>query len=759
MEKIGRRNFLKLCGGTAGILTLGKAANEVAQASVRPGENVSRATRRFRQSTPTTCQLCHARCGVICFVEDARVVKIEGNPEHPGNRGKICAKGQAGINLAYNPDRILYPLKRVGKRGEGKWEKISWDEALSLISQKMTTIRDSGSPEAFVFQAGTMATSPLVARFVKAFGTPNGFASIPNSDTNRLIALNQTWGEMEEVSDLANSKYILNFGANPYETYRYHLPVAQRLIEGRTNNRAKLVTFDVRLSQTAGRSDEWFPINPGTDGLVALAMANIIMQENLHDGEFIDRWCNYSQDDLKAHLGQYTPGMAAFMSGIAEEDIIRLAREFASTKPATTISGAGVSMRHNGLQSVRSIFLLNAITGNIDSRGGYCMPRYFPAKEAGPEPPGNDIAGGLASTDNFPFNSKTLSHSILKLIQDQQRPVELLMTYMFNPAYSNAANRQEAEVLKDEGLIRLSVVVDIFMTETAALADIVLPDVTYLERWGIETGPAMGMVPYLALRQPVINPLGEARSFEDVCIDLAKKIGGMDEYFKFRTSESYYKQVILESLASEGIGGWEDLKTHGVLSKGGSPVYKSYAARGFSTKSGKLELFSDSLAKAGMSPLPDWENVPGYEKEDNEALYFVTFKWNVLTSFTAPSKWLSEIVHDDALWMNVKTAEELGIGKGDNIKIIGPAGEIETKVRLTQGINPNVVAMSGQAGHWEMGRVARAEKFISDDPDTRFVWWGRHGNGVHPNSIMAASISPVTGAQIWHDNKVKVVKV
>lgn len=156
--------------------------------------------------------------------------------------------------------------------------------------------------------------------------------------------------------------------------------------------------------------------------------------------------------------------------------------------------------------------------------------------------------------------------------------------------------------------------------------------------------------------------------------------------------------------------------------------------------------------------MPVWENIPEYQKAGGkEDLYLVTFKWNVLTSSMASNKWLSEIVHDNPLWMNPETARELGIQKGDKVKITGPVGTIETKVRLTHGIHPKVVAMSGQLGHWGMGRVAKGEKFVSQYPDTKLVWWKEQG--AHPNSLMAQSMSPLTGAQAWQDNKVKVAKV
>ena len=754
MEKLGRRQFLKLAGAATGVSLAARAVVGITEAGAEAPESVSRTSARSRQSIASTCQLCQARCGIVCFVEDDKVIKIEGNPLHPNNRGKLCAKGQAGLNLAYNPDRLLYPMRRVGKRGDGGWERISWDEAINEISSRLGEIKASGNLGSFVFQSGTLSAPRLVRRFVDATGTPNAFFSIPNTDTNRILALNSMLGTEQEISDLANARYILNFGANPYEAYFYHLPAVQRLMKARTENRAKLVTFDVRVSNTAGKSDEWFAINPGSDGVVALAMANVIMKEGLHDADFINRWTNVSAADLAVHLAHYTPEMASEVSGVPAADIERLAREFANDKPSTTISGGGVSMRSNGLDTVRSIALLNVVTGNVDAKGGYCLPRSYSLKEIEPSPQKASETGGLLEFQRMP--SHTVSHSVLPLIKERGKPVEMLMTYMFNPAYSNASTSEVVDTLKDERLVRYSVVVDIAMSETASLADLVLPDTTFLERWDIETGPALGLVPFVALRQPVMKSLGETRSFSDVCLELARRDPDLARYFKFSTEESYLKGLVSGVPGLAQSGGWDYLRANGVWYGDAPPAYRTYAGGGFGTPSGKIEIYSKDLADKGQSPLPVWNSVPEYELEADEGLHMVTFKWSVLTSSLATSKWLSEIVHDNPLWLNPETAAEMGIKKGDIVTVSSPVGEIKTRVRLTQGIHPRVVAMSGQVGHSAMGRVARAEKFVSPDADTRLVWWHEEGHGNSPNRVMAQITSPLTGAPGWHDNKVKV---
>ncbi len=755
MADLSRRDFLKVGGGAA-LAALGLGLAQAASASepkAMPSQ-VSRTTGRQRQAVASTCQLCPARCGILCFVEDGRVVKIEGNPNHPNSSSKICAKGQAGINLLYNPDRLLNPLKRVGRRGENRWQEVSWNQALEEMASHLADIWDSGHPERLVFQGGTAATELLVPRFLRAFGTPNAFISTPNSDTSKMLALELTWGATMEVPDVAHSKYILNFGSNPYEAHFYHIPLVQRLVQGRLENGARLVTFDVRLSKTAGRSDEWFPLTPGSDGLVALAMANVIMQEGLYDSGFLTRWTNASPDALAEHLGQYTVEEAEKVSGIPAADIRRIAREFASNRPATTIAGTGVSMRQDGLQNERAIALLNAVTGNVDVKGGFCLPRTYSFADLEPVPPPPAARSGLADESKFPFSPNVPFHSVLSLIAEGRQRVGAYISYMFNPAYSNPHNGANSQTLQDERLIPYFVAVDTYMSESAALADLVLPDTTYLERWGVDSQPSFEMVPFVALRQPVVPPLGQARSFENVCLELAHRLG-LGGHLGFSTVEEYYRLLLEQIPGLKLAGGLETLRKTGVwFDQSARPDYGAYQHSGFATPSGKFEISSEAV----NSHLPTYEPIPANAVIDEDSFYLTGFKWSVQTSATAPAKWLSEIVHDNPAWMNRETARSLGIADGDRLVIRSAAGSVATRVRLTEGIHPRTIAISGQTGHWAMGSFAQARRSESVDPDSRLIWWNGHGNGVHPNAVIPVAPAKLSGAQAWHGIVVKVAR-
>ncbi|NIS59920.1 MAG: molybdopterin-dependent oxidoreductase, partial [Proteobacteria bacterium] len=542
MGRLSRRDFLKFGAGGIALLSWMNPWRRFSSASTlrRGGASVSRTTGRLRKAIPSTCLQCYSRCGIIGYTEYGRIAKIGGNPEHPNSRGKLCAKGQAGINYVYDPDRILYPIKRKGMRGSKNWRRISWEEAYKEVAERLVELRQSGHPERFIFHSSRDVTNRLFTdRFLNAFGTPTALNHASLGGLNKQTALKATMGAETGINDVAHSQYILNFGANPYEAHFLYVPFVQRIIESRMNLGTKLVTFDVRLSQTAGKSDEWFPIKPGTDAAVALAMAKVIMEEGLYDRRFLEDWTNYPPDQLLGHLKQYGPEWAEEISGIKASEIRRIGIEFATAKPATAISGGGVTKHMNGTENERALFLLNAITGNIDVKGGYCLPRKYELAQPDPVP----LPAKLKEV-NTPF----LGHSnIFAHIRDGTVKAGVLMTYKDNPVYGGPDSKLSIEVLHDEKLIPYFVSVDSFINETNVLADLILPKATYLERWDLETPPALDMTPFISLRQPIIKPLGESIPFTDILIELANRVGGgMEEYFRFGTTENYLETILFQ---------------------------------------------------------------------------------------------------------------------------------------------------------------------------------------------------------------------
>ena len=748
-----RRDFLKLCVGSIPAFLFHHYLGLSAYAKeVFGGKQVSRHTRKPLKGIPSLCQLCPAHCGIIGFLEGDQLVKIGGNPKHPNNLGKLCARGLAGVNMAYDPDRITSPLIRKGERGKGQWERISWDKAYIEITSRLKTIYQSGQKGDFVFQS-EHEPDGIIGRFLEAFGKTLTLSEDSLNFNNRDWGQWLTWGEERGVPDVANSRYLLNFGSNPYETHEYYTGFIGRLIEGKVQNKAKLVTFDVRLSYTAGNSEEWFPVTPGTDGMVALAIANVILKANLHNKNFIERWTNIPASALAQYLSQYTPEMAEKISGIAASDIERVAKEFALSRPAVAISGRGVSSHLNGVYNERCIFLLNTIVGSIDIPGGFCLPRTYRFEEP-------DLKPSFQKERAFDLEKVQITpQKFVPMVKRGKLTPKLYFVYESNPAYKNPESGLTSEVLKNEKLIPYLVVADSYMTETTALADIVLPTANSLESWGLDSSPALDLIPFVALQQPIVSPFAKSIPISDICIELAQRIGGdLRRHFKFNSTEEYIKNVVSRIEKLEKAGGFKYLKENGVwFDPNAKPRYRSYESKRFSTPSGKIEIDSERLRRRGFQPLPTYEPIPGHGDLKGKFV-LVTVEPNVMGSRTGNFKWLAEIKHNNPVWINRDVAKMLHIEEGDRVKISTKIGSFLTEARLTFGIHPRVVVIERNLGHWGYGHIARAKRFKSKDPNTNLVWWGKEGNGIAPNSIIYGNSDPIGGGEAWNDTLVIISK-
>ncbi len=735
MNKINRRDFLKI--GALG-------ATAIQFSGLIPifgtkGKNVSLFSGNFRKSIATTCDLCPTRCGVLGFLNRENLAAVQGNPKHLNNRGKICARGIAGMNQVYDPDRILYPRKRDGKRGDGKWNKISWDEALNEIFNRLQTLRNQGREEAFVFHADRHHIAGLSRRFLKAFGQPTILTS-DALDYNKFVAQRMTWGENIETIDAARCRYFLSFGSNPFESHPFFINFNQRLIDGKIDRHARLVTIDPRLSNTAGKSDEWIPIKPGTDAMLALALANVIMQKNLHNAQFISQWSNVSVADLKNYLAQFTLEKAAEITQVEAGIIERIAVEFATTQPGVAFSGGGVSDHINGTENERCIMLLNAIVGNIDAEGGFCLPRKYKLQDFDPDEK---------------LNSELNPLEFFKSIQDNNQPIEFYFAYETNPVYEQPDCNFTQKVLKDEALIPFTVVMDTVLSETAALADLVLPAATFLENWSLESTPSFELIPFVALQQPVIQPRGESKPLEYLWKALAKQMGS--NFTDYPDTENYIKAIAAQIPGLSANQAFENLKKHGIwYSEGQKAEYQIFRNKGFNTSSKKFEI---AQRGDGLSPLPAYQPIQEHINLAKNELILIPFHVNVMRPDLANAKWLAEIHHSNAALINSKTARSLKIKTGDTIIIESSIGELKVKAHVSEGVHPEVIALANGCGHWEYGRIAQSEKFESDDPDTEYIWWPKKDNkGVHPNWVIPVSTDPMGKGQSWMDTKVRVRK-
>ncbi len=391
-EVYGQRKQVRRANGK------GRLANDYSKAKIVKG----------------VCLNCSTVCGIQGYVIDGRLVKVGGNPEDPNNGKSLCAKGQAGPLISTYADRLLFPLKRVGARGQGKWMRITWDEAHSAIADRMRKAIDEGKPEEIAIQIGRSRLAEEMGRFLNAVGSPSLFNHRALCSSNKRAANYVSLGETDwESGDFANSKYMIDFGANVYEAHQGAIHAAKRIINGRFDNGAKFVYFAVRMSNTAGRADEWFMPNPGSDGAIALAMGQAIIAANRHDRQWLDTWSNVKADDLKQWISQYTPEWAEQVSGVPAADIRRIAREFAAAAPAAVaFTNRGSGAHYNGFNNDRAVIMLNAIVGSIGRKGGYCYtveptrvpPLVFP--QPMPRPPAPTAKSTIEDPPEWPLANK-----------------------------------------------------------------------------------------------------------------------------------------------------------------------------------------------------------------------------------------------------------------------------------------------------------------------------------------------------------------
>jgi thiosulfate reductase / polysulfide reductase chain A len=533
------------------------------------------------------CLNCSTVCGIQGYVIDGKLVKVSGNPEDPNNGKSLCAKGQSGPTINNYPERLLYPLKRIGKRGEGKWQRISWDEAYTEIASRIRKAVDEGKPEEVAIHIGRSRLAEEMNRFLNAIGSPSLFNHRAICSSNKRAANYVSLGETDwESADFERSKYILNFGTNFYEAHQGAIHAAKRIIKGRFDNGAKLVTFDVRMSNTAGRSDEWYAPIPGSDGAVALAMCHAIMEAGEFDRAFLDTWSNVNADDLKAWLKPYTPEWAAKISGLDAADIQRVALEFAKARPAVAaFTNRGTGAHYNGFNNDRAVIMLNAIVGSIGKPGGYCYtveptrvpPLVFPQPK--PIPPAPTAKSAIENPPEWPLANKwqrmKVGQIVYKYLQEGRGKVQVYMSYTLAAPLTWPEGRSLAvDVLKDEKLIPFHVCSDVVYSETAHYADMIIPDATYMERWGFDTRNNMELRDYVTLRQPMVEPPAECVSFVDSLIEIAKRVSPETaKYFAFKNHEEWIK-LRCEALGKKiGEDGFAYMVKHGVWQDMAKPKY------------------------------------------------------------------------------------------------------------------------------------------------------------------------------------------
>lgn len=681
--KLSRRSFLKWSGAaTAATAVGGKTPVLYALTQDKTKKPVSISEEKY-----SVCGMCFNACGLVARVESGVITKLDPNQKFLKSRGMLCARGNAGIQQVYDPDRLKYPLLRKGARGEGRWERISWDQALDYAAEKLSLIAEKYTPCGVMFTPGSDTQSTFVHMFAEVFGSYNLTTHESSCLLSRNRAYLDTFGEVP-FADILNTKYIIIVGANPFEAII--TPDSIDLMTAKKNG-CKIVVLDPRYTKTAGLAHEWHPIRPGTDMAFFLALAHVITSEKLYDKDYAGEKL-FGVEQLTEHVKKYSPEWAEKECEIAAQDIRRIAREIAAAAPTALVyPGRRTSDYVNSTQMRRSMAIVNALLGNWDTPGGLLAARQVglskprlpdaPFYDNNPE---NRLDKGMAK---MMFEEEgSYKHMRDAIIAQKPYPVKGWFIYHYNPLQS-AANRQKSiEMMKQLDFI---VNVDITMSDTAWMSDLVLPAPSVLERQdpasGLQGSSACACV---VARDPVIPPLFESKPVFEILKGLANRMD-LKEYFDFTVDEYRKQQFRLLPDAERAI------REDGVYYNP-SQLYGIYEGKIYKTLSKKIEIYNERYAQMGADPMPVYE--PPKSNPFNQFRLVVGRNAYFTHCTTQNNALLCELESENTLWMHPLSARKLGIEHGDLVEVSSSIGKGKLNVSLNNGIRKDTVYMASGYG-------------------------------------------------------------
>ena len=749
---------------------------------------------------------CGSRCALRLHVRDDEVYWVEtdntGEDIYGNHQVRACLRGRSIRRRINHPDRLNYPMKRVGKRGEGKFERISWDEALDTITRSLKGVVEKYGNEAVYinYSSGIVGgnitrSSPyasLVARLMKCYG---GFLSHYGTYSTAQIAcaMPYTYGSNDgnSTSDIENTKLVVMFGNNPAETRMSGGGITYFLEQARERSNARMIVIDPRYTDTAaGREDEWIPIRPGTDAALVAGIAWVLIDENLVDQPFLDTYCvGYDEKTLPADapvnghykayiLGQgedgtaKTPQWASRITGIPADRIIKLAREIGSTKPAYICQGWGPQRQANGELTSRAIAMLPILTGNVGINGGNSGARestYTITIERMPLPD-NPVKTQISC---FSWTDAIVRGPEMTATRDGVRgkdkldvPIKFIWNYAGNTITNQHSDINKThDILQDESLCETIVVIDNFMTSSAKYADILLPDLMTVEQEDIIPNDYAGNMGYLIFLQPVTAPKFERKPIYWIMSEVAKRLGP-DVYQQFtegRTQEEWLKLLYAKMLEKDPqLPSYDALKEMGIYKRkdpnGHFVAYKQFRddpqANPLKTPSGKIEIYSSQLAKIAsswelekdetISPLPVYASTfDGWDAPERSKfpLQLFGFHFKARTHSSYGNIDILQAACRQEVWLNPVDADQRGIKNGDLVRVFNARGEVRIPVKVTPRIMPGVSAM-GQ-GAWHDANMS------GDRVD--------HGSCI--NTLTTHRPSPLAKGNPQHTNLVQIEKV
>ncbi|HCY2372132.1 DMSO/selenate family reductase complex A subunit [Escherichia coli] len=739
--QVSQRSFLQ---ATSALITLPFISSTAKAQSPDASPEV---TAPVADKVVPTCSTfdCGGKCDIRAHMRDGVVTQIttlpdnELDPQMPIMRA--CVRGRGYRKFVYHPDRLKYPMKRVGKRGEGKFERISWDEATTLIADNLKRITQQYGPASryvhvgTAVSGGTFSGDAMARRLLNLTG---GYLEYYHSVSlgNTAAATPYTYGVAasgNSMDTLLDTKLVILWGHNPTETIFGH---TNYFFQKMKQNGTRFIVVDPRYSDTVSSlADQWIPLLPTTDNALMDAMMYVIISENLHDKTFIDTYTlgfdeNSMPEGVPANesLVAYlfgakdgihkTPEWAEKITHVPAQSIRQLARDYATTKPAALIQGWGPQRHICGERTARGSTLLASITGNVGIKGGWAAGYGGSSNRkfcVGPDMPENPVQAKISimnwmqAADDA---SKVTPQDGLKGVDKLDSNIRLLFSLAGNYlANQNPDVHQAAKLLEDESKIEFIVLSDLFMTPSAKYADVLLPETSFMERWNI--GETWGTASYLILSEKLIEPDFERRTDYDWLRDVAKKLGVEAEFSQGRDEKQWIEHIWEQTrlaMPDENLPDFATLqKTRRHLFKSAPHIAFEANIRDpqnnpFPTPSGKIEIFSKRLFDMQDPEIPALSHyVPAFEGPEDKLtakypLQLITWKGkNRANSTQYANPWLQE-VQTQKLWLNPQDAKQRGIVEGDSVKIYNDRGVSIIPVEITPRIIPGVVAM--QAGAW-----------------------------------------------------------
>ncbi len=699
------------------------------------------------------CPVCGSACDVLVEIIDGRVTKVRRDPGSRMTAG-LCRRAGAAVDYHYHPERLNYPLKRIGERGEGKWQRISWEQAMDEIASNLGEIRDKFGPEAVAVLGGSPHSygDPATWKWCNLWGTPNFFHLGKNCAEAEFLAECAVYGYHASMSSAAvpgETKLSITWGANRAHGAEVGF---RRWLEAKKSG-TKMIVVDPRLSTTAREADIWVQLRPATDGALALGMLNVIIERDLYDKEFVDKWC-LGFDDIKHLVQQYPPERVAKITWVPAEQIVEVATLYATQKPS--ILSYGVANCHLGKAGVSSVLgkcWLRAITGNLDVKGGnrfgdcpeftaYLDEINWDYQINHPVRKRDNVSAHvwpIASVKGLALYKEAMKKAYPKgfgaahyfiypgphyvwtaILEENPYPIKAFFDQGTNTLCSSANGKLIYRALKSDNLL-LHVSMDHFLTPTGALADYVLPATDGLERANLSN--SWGFTNSYFGREKAVEPLYERKDDYQLWADLAKRLGQAEHWPD--TLEQWFDRLLQPA-------GVTFKKFAGGPGYAPPPKYKTYEEKGFGTFSGKVELVPSIFTRLGYNPLagfeePAWGPVstPDLAKEYPLILISGARVSAYMHSSHRQIAKLRRSYPNPLLEIHPDTATKLGIDDGDIVNIETPLGTIKQKAKVTEGIHPQVVhadgywwfpeqpeAAPGLFGVWD----SNINSIIPDDP-------------------------------------------